>query len=87
MQRHTLFIDAHGTLVHLADPAGRLVAAARDRVGVQITEAQAAAALGAEIAHYRAHMDEARDGRGPQPPGRNVFAGLGDHRHEIRVRR
>jgi putative hydrolase of the HAD superfamily len=62
MQRHTLFIDAHGTLVHLADPAGRLVAAARDRVGVQITEAQAAAALGAEIAHYRAHMDEARDG-------------------------
>jgi putative hydrolase of the HAD superfamily len=63
MQPHALFIDAYGTLVHLADPAARLVAVTGDRFGVQITKPQAAAALAAEIAHYRAHMDEACDAR------------------------
>ncbi len=57
-----LLIDAMGTLVHLDAPALRLVQALRSQLGVTVTEAQAATALRAEIAHYRAHMDEARDG-------------------------
>ncbi len=53
-------LDALGTLVELDDPVGRL-AAQLARRGVAVAEAQAGAALGEEIAYYRAHHDEAVD--------------------------
>lgn len=55
-----VFLDALGTLLALEPPAPRLVAALRER-GVEVSEAVAGAALGAEIAYYRAHHHEARD--------------------------
>jgi putative hydrolase of the HAD superfamily len=63
MHRRALFVDAMGTLVTLQAPVTRLVTALRDRLGATVTEAQARAALGVEIAHYRAHMNQARDER------------------------
>jgi putative hydrolase of the HAD superfamily len=54
-------LDALGTLVALAPPAPLLVARLRDR-GVEVSERQAAAAIAAEIAYYRAHHDSAGDG-------------------------
>lgn len=61
MHPRALLIDAMGTLLTLDSPAARLVGALRDELGAEVTEAQARAALGAEIAHYRAHMAGARD--------------------------
>jgi putative hydrolase of the HAD superfamily len=58
--RAVLF-DAMGTLLALADPAPALAAALRARHGIEITPAQARAALAAEIAYYRAHHDDGRD--------------------------
>jgi putative hydrolase of the HAD superfamily len=63
MHRRTLFVDAMGTLLTLHAPVARLVSALRDGLGAEVSEAQARAALTAEIAHYRAHMGEARDER------------------------
>ncbi len=53
-------LDALGTLVELDRPVPRLVAELRDR-GIEASEAQAAAALGEEIAYYRAHHDLGAD--------------------------
>jgi putative hydrolase of the HAD superfamily len=53
-------LDALGTLVELLAPAPRLVEQLRTR-GVEVSEQQAAAALAAEIAYYRAHHDMASD--------------------------
>ena len=53
-------LDALGTLVALQAPAPLLVAELRAR-GVRATERQAADALAAEIAYYRAHHDTASD--------------------------
>jgi putative hydrolase of the HAD superfamily len=53
-------LDALGTLVALQPPAPLLVAELRAR-GVQASERQAAAAIGAEIAYYRGHHDMAGD--------------------------
>ncbi len=53
-------LDALGTLVELERPAARLAAELQAR-GVQVGEAQAAAALAQEIAFYRAHHDLAAD--------------------------
>lgn len=50
-----------GTLVHLDAPAVRLAAGLKDALGVAVSEAEARAALLAEIAYYREHMDEASD--------------------------
>ena len=61
MHRHTLFIDAMGTLVTLEDPVGRLVSVLRRQFGAEVTATRARAALGAEIAHYRSHMGSAHD--------------------------
>jgi putative hydrolase of the HAD superfamily len=61
MHPRALLIDAMGTLLTLDSPAARLVRALGDELGAQVTEPQASAALGAEIAHYREHMAEARD--------------------------
>ncbi|HWC28095.1 MAG TPA: HAD family hydrolase [Solirubrobacteraceae bacterium] len=49
-------LDALGTLVELERPAPRLAAELRAR-GIEVGEAQAAAALAEEIAYYRAHHD------------------------------
>jgi putative hydrolase of the HAD superfamily len=61
MHRRTLFVDAMGTLVTLQAPVTRLVAVLREELGAEVPEPRARAALGAEIAHYRAHMHTARD--------------------------
>jgi putative hydrolase of the HAD superfamily len=53
-------LDALGTLVDLDDPVGRL-ADELGRRGVAVSAAQAGAALGEEIAYYRAHHDSAVD--------------------------
>jgi putative hydrolase of the HAD superfamily len=53
-------LDALGTLVELDRPAPRLVAELAAR-GIPVSEPQAAAALRAEIAYYRAHHDSAAD--------------------------
>lgn len=53
-------LDALGTLVALERPAPRLAAELRGR-GARVGEAQAAAALRAEIAYYREHHDSAAD--------------------------
>ncbi len=56
-----LLLDALGTLVALDPPAPRLRSELERRFGVSVSEAQAAEALGAEIAYYRAHLDDGRD--------------------------
>ncbi len=53
-------LDALGTLVELDRPVPRLAAELRAR-GIEASEAQAAAALGEEIAYYRAHHDLGAD--------------------------
>ena len=56
----TILLDALGTLVELPPPAPALVEELARR-GVTVSEEEAAVAIGAEIAYYRAHLDEARD--------------------------
>ena len=56
-----VLLDALGTLVTFDPPAPRLRAALRARLGVEVTEEAAAAAMKAEIAYYRAHLHEGRD--------------------------
>jgi putative hydrolase of the HAD superfamily len=55
-----VLLDALGTLVELDAPFERLVAALGAR-GITVAPGDAAAALRAEIAHYREHHDLARD--------------------------
>ncbi len=50
-----------GTLLELEQPAPRLRRALADRLGITVSDAQARDAVGAEIAYYRAHLDEGRD--------------------------
>jgi putative hydrolase of the HAD superfamily len=61
MHPDVLFIDGMGTLVALEDPAPALARALAMRLGVQIAPADARAALRAEIAYYREHLQEGRD--------------------------
>lgn len=56
-----LLIDGLGTLVCLAPPAPALRQELSARFGVEVSEAQAGAALAAEITYYRAHMGSGRD--------------------------
>lgn len=56
-----VLLDAHGTLVSLEAPAPALRRLLAQRHGVQLTEEQAERAIAAEIAYYRAHLDEGRD--------------------------
>jgi len=60
-QPGAILLDALGTLVALEPPAPRLRAELAERFGLDVSEAQAAHAIGAEIAYYRAHLDEGRD--------------------------
>jgi putative hydrolase of the HAD superfamily len=57
----TLLLDALGTIVALQPPAPALRRELADRFGIEVSPAQAAHALGAEIAFYRAHLNEGRD--------------------------
>jgi putative hydrolase of the HAD superfamily len=56
-----VLFDAMGTLVRLEPPAPRLREELRKRFDLSVTEEQARAAIGAEIAYYRAHHDDGRD--------------------------
>ena len=56
-----VLLDALGTLITFDPPAPRLRAALRERLGVEVSEAAAAAAMKAEITYYRAHLHEGRD--------------------------
>jgi putative hydrolase of the HAD superfamily len=56
-----VLLDAFGTLVTLDAPAPLLRALLLERLGAQVTEAQAASALRAEVAYYRAHLHEGVD--------------------------
>jgi putative hydrolase of the HAD superfamily len=56
-----VLLDALGTLVHFEPPAPLLRAELRERLGLEVSEATAAAAMKAEIAYYRAHLHEGRD--------------------------
>jgi putative hydrolase of the HAD superfamily len=59
-----VLLDALGTLMTFAPPAPLLRADLRERVGIEVSEAAAAAAMKAEIAYYRAHLDLGRDAAG-----------------------
>jgi putative hydrolase of the HAD superfamily len=50
-----------GTLLRFEDPAPRLRAALLERLGADVGEQRARAAIRDEIAHYRAHLHEGRD--------------------------
>ena len=56
-----ILLDALGTLLELEPPAPRLREELKRRYGVRVTEAAASAAIAAEIAFYREHLDEGRD--------------------------
>jgi putative hydrolase of the HAD superfamily len=56
-----VLLDAMGTLVRFEDPVPRLRAALAQRLGTDVGEAAARAAIRAEIAHYRAHLHLGRD--------------------------
>jgi putative hydrolase of the HAD superfamily len=57
-------IDALGTLLELVPPAPRLRAALCERLGVEVSEAEAGRAMKAEIAYYRTHLHVGRDAAG-----------------------
>jgi putative hydrolase of the HAD superfamily len=56
-----VLLDALGTLVRLEPPAPRLRRELASRFGLRVSEAEAELAIAAEIAYYRAHLDEGRD--------------------------
>ncbi len=60
-QPRAILFDALGTLLSFEPPAPHLRAALRERAGVDVGAAAAEAAIRAEIAYYRAHLDEGRD--------------------------
>ena len=59
--QRAVLLDAMGTLLTFGDPVPRLRAGLRDRLGADVGEPAARAAIRAEIAHYRAHLHEGRD--------------------------
>jgi putative hydrolase of the HAD superfamily len=56
-----VLLDALGTLVELQPPVDRLRDELRERCAVDVDGATAGAALGAEIAYYRSHLQDGRD--------------------------
>lgn len=56
-----VLLDALGTLLELVPPATRMRRELASRFGVEVSLAEAEAAIDAEIAYYRAHLDEGRD--------------------------
>jgi FMN phosphatase YigB (HAD superfamily) len=61
MRPKAVLLDAFGTLVTLDAPAPLLRALLSERLSVEVTEAEAKHALQAEIAYYRAHLQEGID--------------------------
>jgi putative hydrolase of the HAD superfamily len=61
VRRRAVLLDAMGTLLTFGDPAPRLRAGLAERLGVDVGDAAARAAIRAEIAHYRAHLHLGRD--------------------------
>lgn len=59
--RAALLLDALGTIVALAPPAPQLRAELAARFGLELTTGQARRAVAAEIAYYRAHLQDGRD--------------------------
>jgi putative hydrolase of the HAD superfamily len=55
-----ILLDALGTLVALEPPAPLLRAELARRFGLDVSEREAERAIAAEIAYYRAHLDEGR---------------------------
>ena len=60
MTVRAVLLDALGTLLELEPPAPRLRTELVRRFGVEISETDAQRAIAAEIAYYRAHLDEGR---------------------------
>jgi putative hydrolase of the HAD superfamily len=56
-----VLLDALGTLVALEPPAPRLRSELARRFGLDVTPDEAERAIAAEIAYYRAHLNEGRD--------------------------
>jgi putative hydrolase of the HAD superfamily len=56
-----VLVDVLGTLLYFDPPAPLLREELRQRVGIEVPEAAASAAIKAEIAYYRAHLHEGRD--------------------------
>ena len=56
-----VLLDALGTLISFEPPAPRLRLALRERLGADVSVEAAEAAMRAEIAYYRRHLDEGRD--------------------------
>jgi putative hydrolase of the HAD superfamily len=56
-----ILLDALGTLVELEPPAPALRSELSRRFGLELSEADCEDAIAAEIAYYRAHLDEGRD--------------------------
>lgn len=54
-------LDAFGTILELEPPVPKLVRELRERWGSVVSEAEAGAALAAEITYYKAHHLEGRD--------------------------
>jgi putative hydrolase of the HAD superfamily len=61
MRPQAVLLDAFGTLVTLDAPAPLLRALLSERLSVEVTEAEAKAAMRAEIAYYRGHLQEGVD--------------------------
>lgn len=56
-----VLLDAFGTLLTLDAPAPRLRTLLGERLGVEVTEEQAAHAFAVEVSYYRAHMYQGVD--------------------------
>jgi putative hydrolase of the HAD superfamily len=56
-----VLLDALGTLISFEPPAPRLRRALSERLGIEVSEQTAEAAIRAEIGYYRAHLHEGRD--------------------------
>jgi putative hydrolase of the HAD superfamily len=64
--RRAVLLDALGTLLRLEPPAPRLVRELRERHGIEVSEREAALAVRAEIAYYRANLHRGVDAAGLQ---------------------
>ncbi|CAA9480641.1 MAG: hypothetical protein AVDCRST_MAG38-2004 [uncultured Solirubrobacteraceae bacterium] len=56
-----ILLDALGTLVFFERPGPHLRVELRERLGLEVSEEQASAAIRAEITHYRANLHRGRD--------------------------
>jgi putative hydrolase of the HAD superfamily len=62
--RRAVTLDALGTLLELLPPAPRLRSGLRERLGVEVSEAEAGRAMRTEIGFYRSQLHRGRDAEG-----------------------